>query len=275
MKIATARQVGGLALLGIGLVLIVLGVRLVLSPTLYRSTTRIHVNRAQWDAPGAGDQRTPPSYDPYFIQTEFEVLQSEVVLGKVIQGLDLNEVWGRRYSRGQHLQTWETMDILKSRLALRIVPNTSLIEIAVLDGEPDEAAKIADAIGEAYKAQRYEQFSQLRQSGIKVLEARLAEQDEKITKAREQTDKLRGKLARGEDGPAPLMTTDTLRELERKRIETKAEFVRQATLLERLNSLTNELGPEGLAPAISAAVPDAALTALVSSWAQPNIGWFH
>jgi polysaccharide biosynthesis transport protein len=273
---ATARRGSGLALLGIGLVLIFLGVRILVSPTLYLSSSRIRVEHGQPNNAGWRGQPDTPGYAPWFIQTEFEVIQSQAVLGKVIQGLDLNDAWGRRYARGQHLQTEETMDILKSRLALRIVPNTSLIEIRVFDEEPDEAAKIANGIAEAYKAQRYEQFSQLRQGGVKALEARLAEQDEKVSKAQELVDKLRVKLgikdaqesgegsaAGGEEGLAPVMTTQTLRELETKRIETKAEFVRQATLLERLKSLTNELGPEGLAPAISAAVPDAVLSALV------------
>ena len=59
------------------------------------------------------------------------------------------------------------------------------------------------------------------------------------------------------------MTADTLRKLESLRIESKAEYVRQATLLDRLKALGNELGPEGLAQAIPTAAPDAGLSSLL------------
>ena len=65
------------------------------------------------------------------------------------------------------------------------------------------------------------------------------------------------------DGPSPLMTADTLRKLESLRIESKAEYVRQVTLLDRLKSLGKELGPEGLAQAIPTAAPDTVLSSLL------------
>ena len=55
----------------------------------------------------------PISYDPYFIQTEFEVIQSEVILGKVIEDLDLNNEWGKKYANGEPLKTSETIALLK------------------------------------------------------------------------------------------------------------------------------------------------------------------
>jgi uncharacterized protein involved in exopolysaccharide biosynthesis len=261
----TAREVSGLALLGIGMVLIVLGVRMLLSPTMYQSTTRIRINHDQLDPSRCGDSRTPPGYDPYFIQTEFEVIQSEAVLGKVIQDLDLNKEWGMKYASGERLKTYETMGLLRSRLECRSVRNTSLIEIRVSSDKPEEVAAIANAIAEDYKAVRHQQFTQLRPEGIKALEDRFQVEDEKVRKARLTVDKLRVELNISDalasaEGPAPLMTADTLRKLESLRIESKAEYVRQAALLERLRTLQKELGPEGLAPAISTAAPDEVLS---------------
>ena len=84
---------------------------------------------------------------------------------------------------------------------------------------------------------------------------------EKVKKAQQYVDDLRVKLnisdaaATGE-GPSPLMSADTLRKIEGLRIERKAEYVSQATLLDRLKSLGMERGPEGLAQAIPTAAPD-------------------
>jgi uncharacterized protein involved in exopolysaccharide biosynthesis len=264
----TAREVSGLALLGIGLVLLAFGVRVLVSPTIYQATARIRINHDQMDTPSWGDPRTAPGFDPWFIQTEFEVIQSEVVLGKVIQSLDLNKEWGKKHAGGDRLKTWETIALLKSKLEFRPVRNTSLIEIRVSSDKPEEAARIANAIAEAYKALRHEQFTQSRQEGVRALEDRFQEQDEKVKKARQTVDKLRVELNISEvlasaESPAPLMTADTLRKLESLRIESKAEYVRQATLLEQFKSLQKELGPEGLAPAISTAAPDAVLSSYI------------
>jgi uncharacterized protein involved in exopolysaccharide biosynthesis/beta-lactamase regulating signal transducer with metallopeptidase domain len=264
----TAREVSGLALLGIGLVLILLGVRVLISPTTYESTARIRVNHDQMGTSGWGDPRLVPGYDPYFIQTEFEVIQSEWVLGKVIQDLDLNEEWGKRYASGERLKTYEAMGLLRSRLELRPVRNTSLLEIRVSSDNPEEAAKIANAISEAYKALRHQEFTQSRQEGIKALEDRFQAQEEKVKKAQQMLDKLRVELNINDvsataESPAPLMTAETLRKLESLRIESKAEYLRYATLLERLKSLQKEFGPEELAPAISTTAPDAVLSSYV------------
>jgi beta-lactamase regulating signal transducer with metallopeptidase domain len=272
----TAREVSGLALLGIGLVLIVLGVRVLASPTIYQATARIRVERDQSEISGWGDQRGVIGYDPYFIQTEFVVIQSEAVLGKVIQDLDLNREWGKKYAGGERLKTYETIGLLRSKLDFRPVRNTTLIEICVSSDKPEEAARIANAIAEAYKALRYRRFTQSHQEGLKALEDRFQQQEEQVKKAQHQVDRLRedlkinevpasveGPLASGGNGPLPLMTADTIRKLESLRIESKSEYVRQATLLDQLRTLGKDSGPEVLAQAFSTAAPDALLNSLL------------
>jgi uncharacterized protein involved in exopolysaccharide biosynthesis len=262
------RQLSGLALLGVGLLIIVLGVRLALSPTLYQSTVRIRVNHDQAQFTSPADQRGSAIYDPYFLQTEFEVLQSEVVLGKVIEALDLDREWGLKHAGGDRLSTREAMALLRSRLSFRLVRGTTLIEICVSSEKPDEAARIANAIADSYRALRQEQHMALNKDGIKALDERFAQQEEKVKKAQTNVDELRIKLnisdamASGE-GPSPLMTAETLRKLESMRLESKAEYDRQATLLERLKALGKDLGPDGLAQAIPSATADTLLSSLL------------
>src|SRR5512146_1343740 len=57
-------------------------------PESFSSTTRIKIERDQADITPLSQPGAVPPYDPYFIQTEFEVIQSEVILGKVIEDLD-------------------------------------------------------------------------------------------------------------------------------------------------------------------------------------------
>src|SRR5258708_23624723 len=59
-------------------------------PESYSSSARIKIERDTTDVSGMNSSLPMTGYDPYFIQTEFEVIQSEVILGKVIDDLDLN-----------------------------------------------------------------------------------------------------------------------------------------------------------------------------------------
>jgi capsular exopolysaccharide synthesis family protein len=238
-------------------------------PEWYSSTTRIKVERDQSDiTPVLGERAAGVGYDPYFIQTEFELIQSEVILSNVIAGLDLNDEWGKKYNDGKRLRTSETIGLLKQRIDLRPVRNTSLIEIRVSSEKPDDAAKIANAVAEAYKDHRQQQRAKLSTGGIEALEVRFKDQNKKVTELQQKVDELRVKLnvsdaiANGE-GPSPLMTAETLRKLESLRIESKAEYVRQSTLLEYLKVLGKDRGPEGLAQAIPSAAPDPQLSSLL------------
>src|SRR5215203_7526214 len=56
-------------------------------PESFSSTARIKIERDQSDITGMTERSFGGSYDPYFIQTEFEVIQSELILGKVVKDL--------------------------------------------------------------------------------------------------------------------------------------------------------------------------------------------
>src|SRR4051812_42162359 len=165
-------------------------------PESFSSTARIKIERDQTDISGMAAQGFSGAYDPYFIQTEFEEIQSEVILGKVIQDpdLNLNKEWGKKFANGEPLKTTETMALLKARMDLRPVRNTSLIEIRVFSDRPEEAAKLANAIANAYKNHRLEQRIQMSQGGIEALEDRWKKQEKDIENAHKKVTELRERL---------------------------------------------------------------------------------
>jgi uncharacterized protein involved in exopolysaccharide biosynthesis len=123
-------------------------------PESFSSTARILIERNQSDTTGMTERPFGGGYDPYLMQTEFEVIQSNVVLGKVIQNFDLRKTWGKKFANGETLPTPETIHLLKARMELRPVRNTSLVEIRVSSDEPQEAARLANGIARAYKEYR-------------------------------------------------------------------------------------------------------------------------
>jgi len=237
-------------------------------PEAYSSTARIKIDKDQSDITSMMTERGAGGFDPYFIQTEFELITSEAILGKVIEDLDLNIAWGKKYGGGERLKTSETMGILKRNIVLSTIRNTSIIAITVYSDKADEASKIANAVAEAYRNHRLDQRKSLSNNGIEVLETRFKEQEAKVKAAQSNVDNLRVTLnisdsAASGDGPSLLMSADTLRKLEGLRIESKAEYDKLSTLLERLKALGKELGPEGLAQALPTVATDPGLSSLL------------
>jgi serine/threonine protein kinase/capsular polysaccharide biosynthesis protein len=118
----------------------------------FLSTARVKLTPNPAAAPQTpGSRSASGTYDPYLIQTESEVMQSEEILGAVIKALNLDREWGKRYGGGESLKTAETMALLRSRIDLRPVRNTSLIAINVYGDQPKEAARIANEIAQVYE----------------------------------------------------------------------------------------------------------------------------
>jgi succinoglycan biosynthesis transport protein ExoP len=233
-------------------------------PESYSSTARIKVDRDVPTVSFENGRTMNMGIDPYFIQTEFETIQSERVLAKVIQDLNLNEDWGKKYNGGPPLKTAETITLLKGKLDLRPVRNTSYIEIKVFSENRDEAARLANAIAGSYRDYRQEHLQSLSKEGIKALEARFEEQQVKVREAQTNVNQLRQDLkipdsmANG-DGPTMLMTAETLRKIAAMRLEDSEQYAKEETLLSSLTNLTKAQ----LEQALPGAVPDTLLSTLL------------
>ena len=123
---------------------------------------------------------TVTGFDPYFIQTTFEIMQSQMVLSNVVAALNLNVEWGKKYFNGETLKTTETMEILKQRMQLAPVKNTKLIAITVYSDDKQEAADLANAIAKAYKDYRIESRRELTTNGVAVLEDQYVAEEQEI-----------------------------------------------------------------------------------------------
>src|SRR5207237_3121815 len=100
---------------------------------------RIKVERDQSDITFS-DSQVAANYDPYFIQNEFETIQTDKVLGKVVKDLDLGKTWAKK-SDGKPLDDSQAIALLKKKLDLRPVRNTSAIDIGAKGENAEEAAK--------------------------------------------------------------------------------------------------------------------------------------
>ena len=214
-------------------------------PESYASTCKIKVENEVNDSPG-GFAPTPSqmSYDPYFIQTTFEIMSSSLVLSNVISTLNLNVEWGKKYFNGETLKTTETMEILKGRMGLAPVRNSKLISITVYSDDPKEAALLANTIAEAYKNYRIDTRRETTMKGLDVLEGQYLDESNQIQLAQQQIAILRSNLNITVDqadapGFTSSLTTEQLQTLHAQMIEGERAYKEQSVQLAQLKSFNN------------------------------------
>jgi capsular exopolysaccharide synthesis family protein len=233
----------------------------------YASTARIQIEPdiiSDIQGVGGGDVTYTP-YDPYFIQTAFEIIQDQVVLSKVIEKLNLNVEWGRKYNGGVPLETSITMERLKRRMSLNAVRNTKLIEITVRDEDNDLAARIANATTEAYRDYRINLRKDQSLRGIKTLEDQYQADERQLDAAEQKVDQLRKELRihdydPNSTSPTPTLTSEQLHNYNNLMIEGETRYMK----FERQLTELQPLSLEKLREVLPTVVPDTALSDLLS-----------
>src|SRR4029079_2653489 len=78
------------------LVVITATVVTLMYPESYASSASIQIEQEHPDIGTLGSLGNPQNgYDPYFLLTEFETIQSQAVLTRVIDAMDLKAKWGK------------------------------------------------------------------------------------------------------------------------------------------------------------------------------------
>ena len=231
-------------------------------PKTYMSLSRISIEKDTSDiAPLLGMQSGPAAFDPYFIQTEFEKIQSQKVLDKVVVRCELTEDW-KRLNGGNLLDPIEARKILKKSIDIRQFRNTSIIELRAYDRDPRKAQEIAQAIAVEYQNHRKDAQTARVKQGIKALEGRKEKTDEQILVMQANVDKLRTDLnisdAAGEDSYS-IIEPEIVRRYESELIDVKGLHTSMSTLLDGLKALS----AKELRASILTAHPDAQLDVLI------------
>ncbi len=234
-------------------------------PESYSSTARIKVEQEGTDIPSMnGLSASDRPYDPFFLQTTFEIIQSQVVLSNVISSLNLNVEWGKKYYNGETLKTTETMEMLKQRMHLDTVRNTKLIAITVYSDDKNEAARLANAIAKGYQDYRLNQRNELTSPAIQVLENQFKSDGDELEAIQAKVDNLRTQFhIHNEDpnanGPTPTLTQEELRHYNEQLIEGGKTYKQYQTQLAALQSTS----PDKLRDVLPTVSPDATLSGLL------------
>ena len=184
----------GLALLVCGLALCGAGAFLLSRPAQYQATARIRViDRIKYENTATNSNE---AFDPYFIQTAFEVMQSQIVLSNAISALNLQEIWGNKFAGGKKLRLSEAMLMLRQRLVLTPVRGTQsqLIDITFNSDDPNEAANVANAMADACRQYRRQTNPPDVAPGIKAMLQEYQVQEDQLQTMQANLNLLRAQL---------------------------------------------------------------------------------
>jgi polysaccharide biosynthesis transport protein len=234
-------------------------------PESYASTARIIVEPDVSDI-SMGEERSASqvTYDPYFLQTTYELIQSQAVLSNVVSTLNLNVEWGKKYYNGETLKTSEAIEFLKRRMHLDTIRNTKYITITVYNEDKNDAAKLANAVADAYQNYRLEQRQELTSKGIDVLEREFQEDQERIQDLSTNVEYLRRTLNIADFDPNSISPTPTLTQADLQRLNDQK--IEGEKLYQQLQTRLTELqayGTDKLRDVLPTVSSDSALSGLL------------
>ncbi|MBX3739100.1 MAG: polysaccharide biosynthesis tyrosine autokinase [Candidatus Didemnitutus sp.] len=244
---ATLTDFVGLLRLRLTLVLLVFGLVLVttagvtaLLPKWYLATAKIRVEKPESEVKLFQNQNSS-YYDPYFIQDQFEILQSEKILYRVIENLKLNDVFGRQFGDGPAWPSATTYQFLTKKM---FTPEsrraTSLIELNVQARDPQLAAAIANEIARVYAADRVDLATSEQREGLAKLRGELEKQETVVVTQRDRVEKLRKDLdISGVDLNQRYsdMEIERLRQMQNSLIALRVDAIGRKTRWERFRTI--------------------------------------
>src|SRR5829696_3385735 len=147
-------------------------------PRWYLATTKVRVEKPEGEV-RLFQAQSSGGFDPYFLQDQFKIMQSEKILYPVIERLGLNARLAPLLGATTALPAAITYRYLVDKM-LRIESqrSSSLIEINVFAQEPQLAADIANAIARTYELDRIALATSEQREGLDHLQQELAKQEQ-------------------------------------------------------------------------------------------------
>lgn len=209
-------------------------------PKIYMANARISVREDALDVP-VFERQFMQGYNPYFLKTQYEIIQSRPILYQVIQNLSLQQKWAAKYdAEGGVLRREDAYLILSKSVRVNQYRDTSLIDVQVYSEDREEAARIANEIANVYREQRLSLKRTETKRGVEALENELQKQQERVNVAETDLEHLR------KEGGITMMQrgfrVDKLRlqALEADRIGARVDMIVRKARVDQLESLAGE-----------------------------------
>ncbi len=227
----------------LGLVLVTTVAVTAFLPRWYLATTKIRVEKPEGEVK-LFQAQSSNYYDPYFLQDQFKIIQSEKIIYPVIQNLDLNNRLAGMLGFNGTLPNSITYEYLVRKMIQVESPRaSSLIEINVYAQDARLAALIANEIARVYSEDRIALATSEQREGLAQLKKELDAQERLVIAQRDAVEKLRKDLnISGVDLNARYndMEIETLRQMQNSLIALSVDAIGRKTRWERFRSIPPE-----------------------------------
>lgn len=241
---------------------------------MYMSSSAMRVEKDTPDLLAFGGVGLPQQpFDPYYFNTEFEVLKSHAILDVVITRLKLNSVYAQRL-KATELTVQQAYEILSRSVDVKQRKNTAIIEIIAFDQDKAIARNIADMVAEVYEDYRNTQRNLRQIRGLTTLSNQLSNLDKQLADAQAVVDEYRSKGVgvgdlSSESSQMVNLLTQTMARLDAAKTQLRTEVAAQEQVVATVRKIKQE-DPERLRYFLSSSstLTTPELTALIGNLNQ-------
>lgn len=185
-------------IIAVSLLVVLTGILVTYSmPKVYRASTIILVRQEAPDVK-LWEERTA-GYEPYFMRTMFEIIQSRPIIEETVRKQGLDQKLGRAYGFADLPDAFDrTIKLLNRSMKVQQYRDTNLIEIQMYLAEPkshafDEVAAVANAIAEVFRDQRTRASREETERALRVVKATLDDQGKRVDEIDKRVEVIRDK----------------------------------------------------------------------------------
>ncbi len=142
-------------------------------PNLYQSSARILIETQSPRVVQFQEVERASGLDRFFLQTEYKVIQSKAVMSRVVE--DLNLASFTPFSRAK-----DPASMLTQMVSVDAVRGTKLVDISCTSTKPELAARIANAVADAYLKINLERRRELTVGGGRWLQDEVQKMEERM-----------------------------------------------------------------------------------------------
>ena len=169
-------------------------------PRLYEAEAKISMTEERMSGAAAASTEPNPSFNPFYLRTQFEIIKSRPVLDKVIENLNLTKEWGRKFNEDKSpISRGLAHDIITSSLLVQPYRDTRLVSIVVKMEDGSEAALIANEIAKIYRDTRLGELRDKQQLRIGTYRQKMEKQQEQL--AEQAVERISRELGVAPSGP--------------------------------------------------------------------------
>jgi polysaccharide biosynthesis transport protein len=238
-------------IIAVSLLVIVTGVLVTMAlPRVYRASCIVQVKEEQPDVDVFRQQMR--RFDPLFLRTQFEIIQSRPVIEEVIRRRNLNEKLGRAYGYLDDMgprAAEQTYKIVARGIRAQHYRDTNLIEIQVEMAEPrplvrQEVADVADEVARVFRDQSMKRSREATERALAAIQESLEEQDRRVKEAAALVEKIRREqqidVVSPTMGPYGTLDKMSVAQLEAMRIRVRTELARKETRYNMVMALSRD-----------------------------------